>query len=159
MGPTPTGGHDDGSSHLHGRGPATPSPDGPWYRRLGEVRAQPLTAAREWLDTRGNPLLAQVGDWWVTDIDGRNPRSISNTSFRATHRHLDADRWARTGRVRARRCRADEVVQTQEGAATAYEGDWILTDMDGHRWPVTDEYLSINYQYDGDAPGEAPQAW
>ena len=91
------------------------------YERRGEVSAVRLTGPRAWRTSNGSVMAARRGDWLVTD-EGQRQRSVRDAEFRATHRHLQADRWLRTGRVRAWRVAAPTMINTLEGPSAAGPG-------------------------------------
>ncbi|MGD0684686.1 MAG: hypothetical protein ABSA03_06165 [Streptosporangiaceae bacterium] len=105
------------------------------YERRGEVSAVRLTGPRAWRTSNGSVMAARRGDWLVTD-EGQRQRSVRDAEFRATHRHLQADRWLRTGRVRAWRVAAPTMINTLEGPSAAGPGDWIVQSESGAAWPV-----------------------
>jgi hypothetical protein len=105
------------------------------YERRGEVSAVRLTGPRAWRTSNGSIMAARGGDWLVTDAEQRQ-RSVRDAEFRATHRHLHADRWQRSGRVRAWRVAAPTMIRTLEGPSTARPGDWIVQGESGAAWPV-----------------------
>ena len=119
--------------------------DGTLYRRLGRVRATRMGRPRQWTTPEGSQLSGAAGDWWVIELDGSNGRSVTDHSFRASHRHVEGDEWERSGQVRARRVRHPEVVATQEGPARADVDDWVLTDPHGDRWPVPRQHFVDSY--------------
>lgn len=106
------------------------------YRRRGRAWAWPLTAPHTWRTGRGDRLVARAGDWWVITEDG-SPRSVSPAAFAATYQHVAGPEFARIGTVTARQVRQRETVTTREGMATAEVGDWLVSDDEGHTWPVS----------------------
>lgn len=115
------------------------------YERIGEVRAERLTRPLEWASAGGDQLTGAAGDWVVSDPSGGR-RTVTDASFRAGHRHLAGDRWARTGRVRARPAWDGETVSTQEGPAVARPGSWVVQDEAGNEWIVPEDHLSASYR-------------
>jgi hypothetical protein len=114
------------------------------YRRIGRVRARRLTASLSWRSAGGDPLTGTAGDWLVEDDSGGG-RTVTDASFRATHRLVDGDTWERTGTVRARPAVPGEVVATQEGAVTAGTSAWVVRDDTGYQWVVGDEHFRAGY--------------
>ncbi len=51
----------------------------------------------------------------------------------------------RVGTVNAAQTESSVVVQTQEGPATAQPGSWVVTDGEGHSWPVPPEVFEAGY--------------
>ncbi len=118
------------------------------YRRIGEVTATELSEAREWTTSEGDHLISQPGDMWVVDDDGVG-RGVARDRFLDTHEPTEVPgRFRRTGTVTARRVHATETVSTLEGPSIAQPGMWVLTDMHGDSWPVTDEFFARNYLED-----------
>jgi len=115
------------------------------FRRIGEVRAERLTADQSWTHSSGDQLTGACGDWKVIDDNGHE-RTVRDQEFRATHELLDGDRWRRTSAVRAWRVSEITVLRTIEGKAMARPGDWIVQGPRGERWPVTDEQFMRGYR-------------
>jgi hypothetical protein len=111
------------------------------FRRIGEVRAQRITAGRPWTRPSGDVMSGASGDWQVRDDFG-DERTVRDPEFVVTHEPLGGDRWRRVGTVRAWRVSDATVVRTLEGRAVAAAGDWIVQGPGGERWPVTDEQFS-----------------
>jgi hypothetical protein len=125
--------------------PAAGPPGARDFRRIGEVRAEPLLAGQSWTHASGGRLAGACGDWRVID-DGGDERTIRNQEFRATHEPLDGNRWRRTGSVRAWQAGEVTVLRTIEGKAVARPGDWIVQGPRGERWPVTDQQFMRGYR-------------
>ena len=121
------------------------------WARCGEVRAERLDQPVRWRAGSGQELAGGAGDWLVHDPSGGR-RTVTDASFRAGHRHLEGDRWERTGAVSARPALPGEAVATQEGGVVAGEGDWLVRDPDGHEWLVPDAHFRAGYR-------PASQAW
>lgn len=47
--------------------------------------------------------------------------------------------------VTARQTTKKEIIKTIEGPLTAQPGDWILTGVDGEKWPVKKEIFEKTY--------------
>lgn len=115
------------------------------FRRKGEVRARRLTQPVDWTTDRGDVLHGKPGDWWVTSPDGA-VRSVTPREFEASYQLIEGERYERFGVFRARPVSAVEKVQTLEGPATAYPGDWIVTGPNGNSWPVPDQVFRSGYE-------------
>lgn len=115
------------------------------FRRRGEVRARQLTEPVDWVSARGDVLHGSVGDWLVTSADGA-VRTVTPAEFDCSYSHINADRYERLGAVQARRAITRERVETLEGPATAYAGDWIVTGPNGNSWPVPDSVFQSGYE-------------
>jgi hypothetical protein len=115
------------------------------FRRLGVVVAEQQHRPWTWRSGSGNVMHGQAGEWAVHD-DAGNSWSVRDDIFRATHEHVDGDRWRRTGFVNARPARAGENVDTLEGAATAADGDWIVVGDRGEQWPVPGDQFRRRYE-------------
>ena len=113
------------------------------YERRGTVTAVRLDEPWTWITDNGDLMEAAAGDWRLTE-DGRT-WSVLDDAFRETYRHLEGDRYARTGTVTARNVSAVERVQTMEGPVTALPGDWAVEDDEGRRWVVPGEQFAKNY--------------
>ncbi len=118
----------------------------PWrsYRRVGQVRARRLADALSWQSDAGDRLSGVPGDWLVEDDTGGS-RTVTDASFRATHRLVDGELWERTGTVDARRAVTGEVVTTQEGPVTAPLSAWVLRDGAGNQWVVGEDHFFAGY--------------
>ncbi len=119
--------------------------DAACYERVGEVRAERLTARHAWRTPGGDQMSGAKGDWLVTDESG-NERTVRDREFRASHTHVAGSRWRRTGNIRAWRVREAACLRTLEGNAVAQPGDWIVQGPGGARIPVTDEVFRHGYQ-------------
>lgn len=126
--------------------PIAPPGDG-WgeYERVGEIRAERLEAPVTWRSADGDELAGAAGDWLVVDASGGR-RTVTDASFRASHRHLGEDRWLRTGCVRARPADPGETIPSQEGAVTASSDSWVVRDADGNQWIVPGDHLRSAYR-------------
>ena len=114
------------------------------YRRFGVVTATRLAEPHSWQTETGETLTGQPGDWLVTDASGQ--RTITDSSFRATHVPLNGDRWQRTAEVDARPVRPGERIETQEGPTTAGAEGWVVRDADGNQWIVPDATFRAGYR-------------
>ncbi|MEV8223145.1 hypothetical protein AB0P16_11880 [Dietzia maris] len=121
------------------------------YRRFGTVTATRLTTDLTWDvgpvdDGAGSTetLTGRAGDWRVEDASG-GVRTVADERFRATHRHLEGDRWERCSEVDARRSAGGETVQSLEGPVTSSAGDWIVREESGNSWPVPDDHFRSTY--------------
>jgi hypothetical protein len=127
-----------GSLEAIGYVPALPD-DGPEqaqaFLRHGEVRAVRLRAPGTWRAAGGAAMRARLGDWHIRDEQG-DERTAADRPFRASHRFIASDRWARIGQVRAWQVSEATVIRTLEGPVEAQPGDWIVQGTHGERWPV-----------------------
>jgi hypothetical protein len=135
-------------------GPGDPAPElgvrSERFRRRGTVTAERLVDPREWTTQAGDVLRVRAGDWWVTDEDGVS-RGVADAAFHESYRALGGSHYQRVGTVTARRTETRVVVQTQEGPATAEPGTWLVTDGEGHSWPVPADVFEAGYE-----PFDAP---
>lgn len=115
------------------------------FRRRGRAWAWQLEKAFDWETPRGDRLQGSPGDWWVITEDGSS-RTVKPRSFAATYAQIKDQEYRRAGVVTARQATEPEIVQTQEGEATAAPGDWIVTDADGASWPVPPETFAAGYE-------------
>ena len=115
------------------------------FRRVGEVRAEPLAAGMKWRSASGDELSAAAGDWLVVDECG-DERTVRAAEFHASHTHLGGNRWRRVGEVRAWRVAEATAVRTIEGKAVALPGDWIVQGSGGERWPIGDDRFRRGYE-------------
>ena len=126
-------------------GTVSPASEQQRFRRRGVVRAHRMTQAREWFTSKGDRLLGEPGDWWVTGADGAG-RSVKDAQFRASYEHLEGDQYRRIGTFLARQATRRETIETLEGPATAEAGMWVVTGSEGDSWPVPDEEFRRNYE-------------
>ena len=115
------------------------------FLRIGEVRAERLTASQPWRNRSGDELSGADGDWHVTDEHG-DERTVRDLEFQETHERLEGDRWRHPGAVRAWRVSERVIVRTLEGRAVAHRGDWIVQGPRSVRWPVKAEQLARGYR-------------
>lgn len=115
------------------------------FRRRGTVTALRLTGSREWTTAAGDLLRVEAGDWWVTDDEGV-ARGVADAAFHGSYRPLGGDRYLRVGTVSAVCTRTRVVVHTQEGPAVAEPGTWVVTDTEGHSWPVPPAVFEAGYE-------------
>ncbi|MCC6495941.1 MAG: hypothetical protein IT193_06735 [Propionibacteriaceae bacterium] len=127
-----------------------PAGAGGWaaYRRVGEVTATRLASPTVWRSEGGAELVGAVGDWMVTDASGGR-RTVTDDSFRAGHRHVSGDVWARVGTVLARPAVPGETIETQEGPVAAGASGWVVEDADGNRWIVGTGHFRSAYRPTG----------
>ncbi len=118
------------------------------YERLGHVRATRLRAVHHWTTAAGARMRGGPGDWLVVDPTG-GERTVAGSLFRATHSHLEGDRWRRVGRVTARRATPGETVTSLEGGQRARTGDWVVRDPTGNEWLVPERVFASSYRLVG----------
>lgn len=114
------------------------------YRKTGVVTARRLSENVEWTTEAGDRMTGAAGDWLVVDVTG-GERTVVDATFRASHRHVEGDRWERCSVVEARQATATETVSSAEGEATARPGNWIVRDAPGNAWPVPDAHFRQAY--------------
>lgn len=124
--------------------------EGTWatYERVGQVRATRLNAAHRWTTAGGARMRGEPGDWLVVDPMG-GERTVAASVFRATHAHIEADRWRRVGRVTARRANLGEMIASLEGGQRAGAGDWVVRDPVGNEWLVPERVFAGSYRLVG----------
>ena len=116
------------------------------FRRRGEVLAVRLTEARRWSTESGAEMTATAGDWLVTDPGTGRQWTSDDRAFVAGHERLAADRYQRTGVVRARPAHLGEQVVTLEGPSVARPGDWLVEGALQERWLVPAERFREAYE-------------
>lgn len=116
------------------------------FRRTGTVTAEQRTEPWSWTSASGQPMRAEAGDWAVSGHAGGKSWSVRDDIFRSTHEHVDGNTWRRSGVVKARKARGEEVIQTLEGPLTAEPGDWIVQGGHGEQWPVDPDTFKQQYQ-------------
>lgn len=114
------------------------------FRRVGEVRAEQLSADRTWRSPAGDTCTGSAGDWLVIDESGQE-RTVRSGEFHASHEPLGGGRWQRTGTVLAWPVDEATVVRTLEGNAVAEAGDRIVQGPAGERWPVKHDQFTRGY--------------
>ena len=132
--------------------PPTPEPknaahSGPWrhFRRRGTVTAEQRDQSWTWTTDSGEEMVAERGDWAVTDQSGRL-RSVAAAVFPATHEKIGPNQYRRTGVVRARPAVTGELIDTREGQSVAPAGSWIVEGTAGECWPVPREQFEETYE-------------
>jgi hypothetical protein len=114
------------------------------FRRVGEVRAEQLSADRAWRSPAGDTCTGSAGDWLVIDESGQE-RTVRNGEFHASHEPLGGGRWQRTGTVLAWQVEEATVIRTLEGNAVAEAGDRIVQGPARERWPVKHDQFTRGY--------------
>ncbi|MVZ90197.1 hypothetical protein GQF49_06855 [Microbacter sp. ANSKLAB05] len=117
------------------------------YRRIGEVRALRLDVDAAWDTREGDRMTARRGDWRVEDSSG-GVRTVTDSTFRASHRHLRGDVWERCAVLEARPAAPGESAVSQEGTSTAGDGDWVVRDSPDNSWVVPGEHFRAAYVLD-----------
>ena len=115
------------------------------YHRHGVVWARRRDEAWDWSTPDGQPLRGSAGDWEVLDKRG-HAHAVAPQAFTSSHRHLDGDRYERTGSVQARPAREGELIDTLEGALVAHDGEWVVRGDLGEEWVITAERLRTGYR-------------
>ena len=129
-------------------GRLTPAPEVS-YSTLPDLYVEPLVGANAtyFLTRRSYVGVTGYGATvdWLVDDDSGGRRTVTDESFRATHRHVEGDLWERTGTVDARPAVPGEVIATQEGPVTAGPSSWVLRDAGGNQWVAGDEHVRAGY--------------
>jgi hypothetical protein len=94
-------------------------------------------------------MQANPGDWQVEA--GGQTWSVRDNIFQNSYEHIDGNQWQRRGNVFARPAQPGETIETLEGPATAFEGDWVVRGADGEEWPVPAREFAERYA-EPDAP-------
>jgi hypothetical protein len=113
--------------------------------RHGVVWARRRDEPWEWTTASGQALRGSAGDWEVFDKRG-HAHSVAPAVFASSHRHLDGDRYERTGSVQVRPARDGEVIGTLEGPLIARAGEWVVRGDIGEEWVITGERLRSGYR-------------
>lgn len=88
-------------------------------------------------------MTGEAGDWLVSD--GHSEWTVSASAFTSTYGRTADGRWRKSGFVRATKLEAPWEVETNEGLASAHEGDWLVTDHTGNAWPVSAAEFNRRY--------------
>lgn len=115
------------------------------YRRVGTVTARRQDVAAVWKTGADDRMEGAAGDWLVEDASG-GQRTVSDQAFRASHRHVEADKWERCSVLEARRAKTGEVAVSQEGTSTATAGDWVVRDAPDNAWIVPNSHFRTAYK-------------
>ncbi len=91
-----------------------------------------------------------IGDWRVQDDAGRS-WSVAPVEFANSYRHLEGDRFARSGRVTARPGVLGEQIATLEGPSRVTETSWVVQSAASAQWIVPDAHFRANYRLVSDA--------
>jgi hypothetical protein len=114
------------------------------YQRVGTVTTKHHRTGWNWTTASGKTAHASAGTWEVCDSGHSWP--VRNDIFRASYRHLSADRWERRGTVLARPAQAGETIHTLDGPQTAADGDWVIQGNRGEQWPVPSDEFHRRYR-------------
>ncbi|MEO8095347.1 MAG: RyR domain-containing protein, partial [Pseudolysinimonas sp.] len=115
-------------------------------RRHGVVWARKHDDPWEWTTGSGQRLQGAAGDWEVFDKRGVS-HAVAPAAFAASHRHLEGDRYQRTGTVQVRPAREGERVETLEGTLLASVGEWVVRGDLGEEWVITGDRLRSGYDW------------
>jgi hypothetical protein len=119
--------------------------DGRSYARTGEVKATMLAGPRAWTTANGSELHAEPGDWLVESTES-GIRTVAAGEFPLLYERVGGSRYRRRGTVSARRAPVAEDVESIEGTSRAEAGDWVITDVRGNRWPISDGAFRASYR-------------
>jgi PGDYG protein len=106
------------------------------------------------LNTLEGRVAYQAGDALLTGVEGER-WPIARTDFERTYEAIPPTRMAEEGLYQKRHSPVDarQVVEAtalpvQSGAATlrVAPGDWVVTDVRGHRWVVADTIFRKTYR-------------
>jgi hypothetical protein len=122
------------------------------FTRVGTVAAEHRNTPWTWTSQSGQTMQANPGDWQVEA--GGQTWSVRDNIFQNSYEHIDGNQWRRRGNVFARPAQPDETIETPEGPATAFEGDWVVRGADGEEWPVPACEFAERYA-EPDAPATA----
>lgn len=128
-----------------------------WFRRVGTVHGEVLSAAWEWSTDSGCTMRAVPGDWRLWDPRRPEDRwSITEAALRSSYRHVDTGVFERSGWAEARPALDGEAVDSTEGPGVARAGDWVVR-LDGAMWVVPGDQFHERYRptEDGEARHEA----
>ncbi|MGO9031022.1 hypothetical protein [Mycobacterium sp.] len=122
------------------------------FTRVGTVAAEQRNTPWTWTSQSGQTMQANPGDWQVEA--GGQTWSVRDNIFQNSYEHIDGNQWRRRGNVFARPAQPGETIETLEGPATAFEGDWVVRGADGEEWPVPAREFAERYA-EPDAPATA----
>jgi hypothetical protein len=97
-------------------------------------------------------MSARAGDWEVSDV-GRRSWSVRDDAFRASHAHIERNRWQRTGVMLARPAANGEVIESLEGPTVAAAGDWVIRGTEAEQWVVPGDIFAREYEAVDSASG------
>ena len=119
------------------------------YRMTQQVQANRITEQTVWIDSSGGKNIGLPGDWWVTSA-GDDGRSVKQDVFDKHYRHIEGDRYIRTGLREARSAIAGELPKNPESfdPIPAKEGQIMVRELGqyDHRWLVEPDYFKEHYQ-------------
>ncbi|MBI9001754.1 hypothetical protein M0E87_12330 [Corynebacterium sp. CCM 9185] len=119
------------------------------YKMTQEVRASRITAPTVWTDSSGGRNLAESGDWWISSPGG-NGRSVKPEFFNEHYRHIEGNRYMRTGLREARPAILGELPKNPESfdPTPAKEGQIMVREVGQyhHRWIVDADYFKEHYE-------------
>lgn len=118
-----------------------------WHtmNRHGVVWARRRDEPWDWTTASGQTLHGSAGDWEVFDKRGV-AHAVTPSAFQSSHRHLDGDRYERTGSVQVRPAKDGELIDTLEGPLVAHTGEWVVRGDIGEEWVITAERLRSGYR-------------
>jgi len=121
------------------------------HERFGEVTAERRDLAWNWTTAQGEQVLQQAGDWWVVSEGQGN--GVAAEAFARLYEHVDGDRYARSGPIRARKGvpQGEWITSLELKAQRADEGSMVV--FDGHStWPVPRAKFEAQHRKRANAP-------
>jgi hypothetical protein len=114
------------------------------YLKHGTVKAEKVTAPFEWTDWQGDKLMAQAGDWKVTQPNG-NINSVKPDIFEITYSPVPGQPGVFTkAPTKAQILTQHTEVMTLEDKVTGEAGDYLVTGPKGEQYILKrDEFHSL----------------
>ena len=112
------------------------------FERRGTVTALRLPQPFRWTTELGDELVADAGDWRVTD--GRRVWTVADDCFRRSYEAVVGG-YRRCGVVKARPGQDGEVIRTREGDVRVRGDDWVVEGVLGEFWPVPAAHFASAY--------------
>jgi len=113
------------------------------------VPAKRLDAEFDWSNENGERLTGSAGDWILGE--GEDRWSVIDSVFRETYREVGAGLYEKHAPVHAVKVSDALSLITLEGAITLAPGDWLVCNLSGECWGMSDNQFTAKYTREPDA--------
>lgn len=109
----------------------------------GHVPARQLTEAVQWTNEKGEQLTGQPGDWLLGE--GSERWTVIDSVFQATYQNIGEGLYEKHAPVRAVKLSDSLTLATLEGTITLEPGDWLVCNLSGECWGMSDSQFTAKY--------------